>query len=129
MRNMDVDEVRSAALSLPEAIEQPHFDSASFRVRGRIFATLPADGECAHIFVGEDDIHAAVAEQPSFCEELWWGKKLTGVRIRLSEADPVLVTELIIDAWRRKAPKRLAATLDDTGYPARAPRRRPTPGP
>lgn len=126
MTDMDVDEVRRVALSLPEAVEQPHFDSASFRVRGHIFVTLPAEGERAHIFVGEDDVHAAVAERPSSCEELWWGKKLSGVRILLPTADPVLVTELIIDAWRRKAPKRLAATLDDTEI--RAPRRRPATG-
>ena len=128
MVDMDAEEVRSVALSLPETVEQPHFDSASFRVRGHIFATLPPDGDRVHIFVGEDDIHAAVAERPASCEELWWGKKLSGVRVHLPAADPVLVAELIIDAWRRKAPKRLAATLDDTQLPVRAPRRRPAPG-
>jgi hypothetical protein len=125
MTDMDVEEVRSVALSLPEATEQPHFDSASFRVRGHIFVTLPPDGDQAHIFVGEADVHAAVAERPSSCEELWWGKKLSGVRVRLPEADPILVAELIIDAWRRKAPKRLAATLDHPGVSPRAPRRPP----
>ena len=125
MRDMNADDVRSLALSLPEADEQPHFDSASFRVRGHIFVTLPADGDCAHVFVEEDDVHAAVTEQPSFCAELWWGKKLSGVRIQLAEADPVLVHELIVDAWRRKAPLRLAATLDDGAGSVRAPRRRP----
>jgi hypothetical protein len=120
---MDAEEVRSVALSLPETLEQPHFDSTSFRVRGHIFATLPPDRERAHIFVGPDDIHAAVAEQPSSCEELWWGQKLSGVRVHLADADPVLVAELIIEAWRRKAPKRLAATLDYGELPVQAPRR------
>ena len=128
MTGMDVEAVRTIALSLPEAIEQPHFDSASFRVRGHIFVTLPNDGDRAHIFVGEDDIHMAVAERPAFCEELWWGKKLSGVRVHLPGADTVLVSELIIDAWRRKAPKRLVATLEDTASSVREPRRRPAPG-
>ena len=125
MADMDAEEVRVVALSLPETVEQPHFDSASFRVRGHIFVTLPVDGERVHIFVGEDDVHAAVAERPTSCEELWWGKKLSGVKVLLRGADPILVSELIIEAWRRKAPKRLAATLDAE---VTAPRRRPAPG-
>jgi hypothetical protein len=112
---MDAEEVRTIALSLPETVEQPHFDSASFRVRGRIFVTLPAGGERAHVFVGEHDVHAAVAERPAFCAELWWGRKLSGVLVHLAGADPGvdadLVAELVIEAWRRKAPKRLAASL------------------
>ena len=124
---MDAEEVRSVALALPETVEQPHFDAVSFRVSGHIFVTLPPDGDRAHIFVGEDDVHAAVAERPSSCEELWWGKRLSGVLVHLRGADPVLVSELVIDAWRRKAPKRLVATLDHTEISVRAPRR-PAPG-
>jgi hypothetical protein len=32
-------EVRRLALSLPEASETPHFHLASFRVKGKVFAT------------------------------------------------------------------------------------------
>jgi hypothetical protein len=128
MAGMDVEEVRRIALSLPETVELPHFESASFRVRGHIFVTLPAAGDRAHLFVGEDEVHATVAERPAWCEELWWGRKLSGVLVHLAEADPVLVNELIVEAWRRKAPKRLAATLDHTPLPARARRRRPASG-
>jgi len=123
---MDVGDVRKLALSLPEVGEQPHFDSASFRVRGRIFVTLPVDGDLAHIFVGEDDVHAAVAERPSVFEELWWGEKLFGVRVHLPDADPDLVSELVIDAWRRKAPKRLIAVFDNRGISVRN-QRKPLP--
>ncbi len=41
---MELEEVRPLGLSLPGATEEPHFEMASFRVRGRIFATLPPDG-------------------------------------------------------------------------------------
>ena len=40
---MTVDEFRALALSLPHAVEKPHFDRASFRVdapRGKTIATL-----------------------------------------------------------------------------------------
>ena len=35
-----VETFRQMALSLPDAIELPHFDKASFRINKRIFATL-----------------------------------------------------------------------------------------
>jgi hypothetical protein len=109
---MKIDEVRRFALSLPEATEAPHFDTASFRVRGKICATLPPGDELLHVFVGEDDSRASVVEDPDNFEELWWGKKLAGLRVSLAAADAHQVRELIEESWRRKAPKRLIAVLD-----------------
>ena len=37
---MTQDEFRALALSFPETVEASHFETADFRVRGRIFATL-----------------------------------------------------------------------------------------
>jgi hypothetical protein len=99
-------------VSLPEASEEPHFDMRSFRVRGRIFATVPADETHLHVFVDEDETRAAVAEDPAAVEELWWGKQLRGVRVDLAAADATPVFELLEESWRRKAPKRLVATRD-----------------
>jgi hypothetical protein len=48
-----------------------------------------------------------VSENPESCEELWWGKKLSGVRVSMQGAQPVMLKALIEAAWRRKAPKRL----------------------
>ncbi len=105
--------MRGAALALPEATEAPHFDSVSFRVRGRIFATLPADGEHLHVMVDVDEARAVAAQSGPAFEELWWGKKLCGVRIHLPSLDePDLVRELIEDAWRSRAPKRVVAAYD-----------------
>ncbi len=102
-----MDGAQAFALSLPEATEAPHFEKASFRVRGKIFATVPDDGAHLHIFVDEHAIRSWVAEDPEAFEELWWGKSLCGVRVRLAAADPESVKELLEAAWRRKAPKAL----------------------
>ena len=104
---MKLEEARRFALSLPETTEEPHFDMQSFRVRGRIFATVPPDGEHLHIFVEEHSTRAAVAEDPPAYEERWWGKRLAGVRVTLSAADPQRVCELLEEAWQKRAPKRL----------------------
>jgi hypothetical protein len=105
-------EVRRFALSLPEATEEPHFEKSSFRVRGKIFATVPEGGLHLNVFVDEHETRASVAEDPEAFEKLWWGKKLSGVRVTLVNADGHRVQELLEEAWRRKAPKRLAESLD-----------------
>jgi hypothetical protein len=93
-------------LALPEAVEQGHWGNPSFRVRGRIFATLPDEGH-ANVMIDPFDVEAAVGENPESCGELWWGKQLSGVRVSLAQASPQMVEALLEAAWRRKAPKRL----------------------
>jgi hypothetical protein len=118
---MDLNEARALAMSLPEVVEQPHFDMASWRIRGKIFATGPADGQFLHIFVDELEAKASVADDPAAFEELWWGKKLSGLRVILHHADAERVFELLEEAWRRKAPKRLAAEYDADAGAATSP--------
>jgi hypothetical protein len=108
----DLDAARVFALSLPDTTEEPHFDMASFRVRGKIFATVPPDGEHLHVFVGEGEVHAAVAEDPAAFEPLLWGRRLSGLRVRIAAAPAHRITELLEESWRRKAPARLAAQWD-----------------
>jgi hypothetical protein len=105
-------DVRHLALSLPESTEAPHHDMTSFRVGGKLFATMPPEGNRVHIFVGPDEVAASCAESPGVVEELWWGKKLSGCRVMLAGADRTLVRELLTEAWSAKAPKRLLAEFD-----------------
>jgi hypothetical protein len=109
---MDVAGLRTFALGLPGTAERPHFEMTSFRVGDRIFVTVPPDGEHAHVFVDEEQVQAAVQDLPHACAQLWWGKRLTGVRIRLAQAPRERVEELVEEAWRRRAPRRLVAGHD-----------------
>jgi hypothetical protein len=107
-------EARRFALSLPDATEEPHFEKSSFRVGGKIFATIPEGGRHLNVFVDEHEVRASVAEDPDAFGELWWGKKLSGLQVTLAKADSRRVREMLEDAWRRRAPKRLIAALDAT---------------
>ena len=104
---MKLDEARKFALSLPEANEEPHHKMSSFRVRGKIFTTITEDEEHIHVFVDEERRESCLAMFPEFCEKLWWGKKVVGLRITLSRADPDEVKDLVRAAWQVKAPKSL----------------------
>lgn len=96
---------------MPEATEQEHHGIPSFRVRGRIFATVP-DGAHVRVMLEAEEIEAAVAEYPDACAPFSWGARLACVVVALGSAPPELVGDLLTDAWRRKAPKKLVAELD-----------------
>jgi hypothetical protein len=101
-----VRDVRKLALGLPETTEEDHWARPSFRVRGRIFATLP-DPEHLNVMIDVMDVDGVVQEDPVACEPLMWGKQLRGVRVKLRVAAPELVRDLLAAAWRRKAPRAL----------------------
>ena len=100
-------DARRLALSLPEAVEQDHHGRPSFRVAGKIFATL-WDEEHMNVMLDEPGIHTAVEAHPGICAEVWWGKRLAAVRVDLRAADEELLADLLADAWERRAPARLA---------------------
>ena len=106
---MKLQHARIYALSLPEATEEPHFEYASFRVRGKIFATVPPEGDFMHIFVDEDQRAPLMAAYPDIYSALHWGAKVVGVRVLLAPADAETVNRLLTHSWMRKAPKRLTA--------------------
>jgi hypothetical protein len=101
---------RRIALALPEVVEQDHHGFPSFRVGGRIFATQP-DGRHFNVMLDEPAIPAALGIDPKACEELWWGKRLRGVRVDvrvdMTRIKPTLLADLLADAWRRKCPPKL----------------------
>jgi hypothetical protein len=103
---LSADDARRLALDLPETVEQDHHGRPSFRVAGRIFATL-WDADHLNVMLDEDGIHTAVSDSPEICVEVWWGRRLAAARVTLSRAEPGLVAELLADAWEGKAPKRL----------------------
>ena len=104
---MMIAQARRFALSLPETTEEPHFHSSSFRVRGKIFATVPPEGDVLHIFIDEEERETALAMEPTFLEKLFWGKRACGLRVVLAAAKPGVVESLLMQAWKRKAPKAL----------------------
>jgi hypothetical protein len=65
-----------------------------------------------NVMVDEPGILTAVQAHPDVCAEVWWGKRLAAVRVNLPGADADLLSDLLRDAWERKAPARLRAARD-----------------
>lgn len=105
---MTQDDIRALALSLPLAEEQPHFDRASFRVKGKIFATLPPGGERVVLklppLVKESlrQTHAAaIIALPGGWDRGGW------TQIDIRSMDETMMSDLVHLAWGQLAPKKL----------------------
>ena len=107
-----VADVRAVGLSLPATTVEPHHEYSSLRVLGRIFATWPPAGETVHVFVAPERINAIVSANPGVCEVLMWGKRALGVRVMLGRAGHSLLRELLTEAWKRKAPRRIVTAFE-----------------
>ena len=60
---MTPDDVRALALALPGTLELPHHERTSFRNDGRIFATMPPDGESVTVLLYEEGARAAASDK------------------------------------------------------------------
>ena len=109
--SVNAEAVRRLALALPEATEEPHFERTSFRVKGKIFATVAPDGSSMNVFVDDEQREIMCRVDPKAYETLMWGK--TGyLCVHLGKAKARDVETLLRSAWERKAPKKLVAQSD-----------------
>jgi hypothetical protein len=107
------DDVRRIALALPEAEERLTWEvDVTFRVRDKIFAMAGEDGSHASIKASPERQAELVDLDPeTFAPSAYVGR-FGWVTVDLARVDAPLLEDLIRDAWRRTAPKKLAATLD-----------------
>lgn len=104
-----MDDLRAAALALPEMVEAPHFTRTSFRVNGRIVAQdTERGGEAGFAIVNAPlgQAEVLVEVRPETFDFATWGA-WRGLRVRLDTVDADELAELVGDAWHRIAPKKL----------------------
>jgi hypothetical protein len=105
-------DVRAIALALPETEERPSYGTPGFRVKDRLFARIREPGvlllRCAD--EGEKDFLLRADPEKFFTTPHYDGHP--SVLVRLDAVDRDELAELLTDAWRVRAPKRLAQSLD-----------------
>ncbi|GAA3208316.1 MmcQ/YjbR family DNA-binding protein [Nonomuraea helvata] len=107
------DDVRRLALALPETLEKTMYGTPAFYVRGAWFARLRDEGDVLVLPVGSEEGKAGlIAAGPGtfFTTPHYDGSATVLVRFGAVDADEL--RELLTDAWRLRAPKRLAAAYD-----------------
>jgi hypothetical protein len=109
---VSVDEAREIALSLPGAEQSSHFETVDFRVRNKIFCTLPGGGRMTVRMTPEEQAELMAESPQTFtAPPNQWGRQ-GWTFVHLAETDAEQLRELVTDAWRRLAPKKLLAEFD-----------------
>lgn len=109
-------DVRRIALSLPETIEKPWFNTPGFRVRDKGFLRIRTEAEGGLVVfvadLGEKEALLASDPERFFTTPHYDGHPT--VLVHLAAIDVEELRELITESWRLRAPKRvLEAHLDD----------------
>jgi hypothetical protein len=118
------DHVRAILGELPGTEEDPPFQMPAVRVRGKLVAYLPGNARSRpeEAGPGEDFLvvripyherAALLEEDPETFFVTPHYQKYPGVLVRMATVPPDQLRELLIDAWRLVAPKRLVRELDD----------------
>jgi hypothetical protein len=123
----DADDVRRLALSLPHVVEIDS-DGFDFRVGDKGFVWSYPERQpgkrrvirtdIAVLYVGDQaEKQALLLGEPDlfFTTPAYDGMPL--VMVRLTQVTVDRLTELIVDAWRMRAPAELAGDLDGSRYP------------
>lgn len=109
---MDFAAVRRMALALPETEERTAWGTPAYYVRKKIFARHHEDDEHLAIKVDPSERAAIVASDgetflvtPHYQNYPW-------MLVTVDRVDRDELAELLLDAWRSSAPKRLVAAYD-----------------
>lgn len=120
MRPMpDAEDVRRIALSLPDTTEKIAWSMPTFRVAGKMFATLPEEETSIAVRCPKEERDELVLAEP---EKFWIAEHeamFAWVRVRLAALeDEGELRDILADSWRQAAPSRLLEAYPELGQPA-----------
>jgi hypothetical protein len=105
-------DVRRLALALPEAEEVVTWGTdLTFRVRGKIFAITGEGADGVSIKATLDAQEDLLALDPKTFKKAAYTGRFGWVDVRLAGVDEPMLRQLLENAWRQTAPKRLRGAL------------------
>jgi hypothetical protein len=108
---MNANDFRRLALAMPEAEEKSHFGKADFRVRNKIFGSLPDESRAVLKLTPEEQSMLSEAEPGIFSPiKGGWGRQ-GWTQVDLPACDETTLQSACLMAWRNVAP----ATLKKKG--------------
>lgn len=104
-------DVRTAALSLPDTTEKLAWGQPTFRVAGKIFASLGDDETAMGVKCPKEDRAELIAAEPEkFFVREGHDDHYAWMRVRLAALEGTdELAAILADSWRQVAPHRLAA--------------------
>ncbi|TDD27606.1 MmcQ/YjbR family DNA-binding protein [Kribbella turkmenica] len=100
-------------LGLPEVEEHEGWAGQPvFKVRGKSFAYMSEDGARLLLKALREEQEALVADDPDVYAPSWASGRFAWLDVMIEAADDQELRELVTEAWRLSAPKRLVSRLD-----------------
>lgn len=110
-----VADVQQILSSLPEAEERFTWDSATFRVRNKIFAIISPSEQTVTVKAKRSEQAALIATDPETYAPAPYTGRFGWVTVRLLSTRRDDLRNLIEEAWRQTAPVRLVQAHDAEG--------------
>jgi hypothetical protein len=111
-----VEDVRRIAAELPGSYEVVVRDRVKFRVGRYVYLAFSRDETIMGFAYLREERDALVASDPdTFLPPDRSDERYNWVQVRMSKLDEPQLRELVVDAWRIAAPKRLIAQYGATG--------------
>jgi hypothetical protein len=112
------EDVRRIALALPDTSEGSLYGTPGFRVRKHAFARLRPEGDVLVVWVADDgEKEALLTTQPDTYFTLPHYDGHPSVLIRLPAIPLDELHDILTEAWRVRAPRRLLAEFDASREP------------
>ena len=111
---VDAAELLDFASSLPEAGEREYREGAiifTFRERG--IGYVSSDGRDLFVKSTLAERDALISTEPEVYSEWYTSGRFGWVRVRLDRVVPDEARELVVEAWRLTAPKRMVRAYDE----------------
>lgn len=105
-------ELRELALSLPGVEERETWGHPTFRVRDKIFFTLSPSGDSAGVKATREEQSLLISSDPATFSVAEYVGRYGWVNAQLASADPAVMRGLVVEAWRRTAPRTLVKQYD-----------------
>lgn len=114
----DAEDVRRIALSLPDTTEKTAWNMPTFRVAGKMFATLPEDETSIAVRCPKEERDELVLAEPGKFWIAGHEAQFAWVRARLAALeDDDELRDILADSWRQAAPSRLLDGHPGLGLP------------
>jgi hypothetical protein len=108
-----LEQVAGLALSLPETEEVPAWENeVTWRVRNKIFVMGAPESSTITVKTSPQEQAELLATDPQTYTFAPYVGRFGWTQIQLSTVDIEQLRELLVEAWRRTAPKRLVAVFD-----------------
>lgn len=111
---MTFDDVKQIGEQLPGVVEDTHYGTRALKVKGQMFVRLKEDGETLVVRCDIVSRDMMLNAEPKLFYITDHYKNFPAILLRLKAVKAKRLREIVEDAWRFRAPKKLVAEYDKT---------------